>query len=187
MRPCRFDLQSTVVSSKYLIDFCDEFQFSPRYWRIKVRILMIKRSEGRSIHYRMAQRRIGKTATIVLLALLVLIGFSKAADQDGNCIQAVAIGTETDMYKEALTASLIKELQQSSDSYYDGSYSVFPTVELDTTELEQIYRQEGKTILAFKIMPFIGPHNTVGIDHLTLSLDSRGNITLLDYQHSEDF
>ena len=93
----------------------------------------------------------------------------------------------SDMYKEALTASLIKELQQSSDSYYDGSYSVFPTVELDTTELEQIYRQEGKTILAFKIMPFIGPHNTVGIDHLTLSLDSRGNITLLDYQHSEDF
>ncbi len=105
----------------------------------------------------MAQRRIGKTATIVLLALLVMIGFSKAADRDGSCIQAVAIGAETDMYKEALTASLIKELQQSSDSYYDGSYSVFPTVELDTTELEQIYRQEGKTILAFKIMPFIGP------------------------------
>ena len=105
----------------------------------------------------MAQKRIGKTATIVLLALLVMIGFSKAANQDGSYIQAVAIGTETDIYKEALTASLIKELQQSSDSYYDGSYSVFPTVELDTTELEQIYRQEGKTILAFKIMPFIGP------------------------------
>ena len=114
MRPCRFDLQSTVVSSKYLIDFCDEFQFSPRYWRIKVRILMIKCSEGRSIHYRMAQRRIGKTATIVLLALLVMIGFSKAADQDGSCIQAVAIGAETDMYKEALTASLIKELQRET-------------------------------------------------------------------------
>ena len=187
MWPCRFNLQSTVVSSKYLIDFFNEFQFSPRYWLIKVCILVIRHSEGRSIHYRMAQRRTGKTATIVLLALLVMIGFSKAADQDGSCIQAVAIGTETDMYKEALTASLIKELQQSSDSYYDGSYSVFPTVELETTELEQIYRQEGKTILAFKIMPFIGPHNTVGIDRLTLSLDSRGNTTLLDYQHSEDF
>ena len=106
MRPCRFDLQSTVVSSQYLIDFCNEFQFSPRYWLIKVRILMIKCSEGRSIHYRMAQSRTGKTATIVLLALLVMIGFSKAADQDDSCIQAVAIGTETDMYKEALTASL---------------------------------------------------------------------------------
>jgi len=148
---------------------------------------MIKRSEGRSIHYKMAQKRIGKAAIIVLLALLVMIGFSNAANQEGSCIQAVAMSTETDMYREALTASLIKDLQQFSDSYYDGSYSVLPTVELDTTELEQVYRQEGKTILAFKIMPFIGPHNTVGIDHLTLSLDSRGNITLLDYQHSEDF
>ena len=48
----------------------------------------------------MAQKRIGKTATIVLLALLVMIGFSKAANQDGSYIQAVAIGTETDIYKE---------------------------------------------------------------------------------------
>ena len=148
---------------------------------------MIKRSEGGSVHYKMAQKRIGKTAIIVLLALLVIIGLSKAANQDGNCVQTMAMSSETDIYKEALTASLIKELQQSADRYYGGSYSVFPTVELSTTELEQLYRQGSKTILAFKIMPFIGPHNTVGIDHLTLSLDSRGNITLLNYQHSEDF
>ena len=37
-----------------------------------------------------------------LLALLVLIGFSKAADQDGSCIQAVAIGTETDIMPTVL-------------------------------------------------------------------------------------
>jgi len=99
----------------------------------------------------------------------------------------MSANTETDIYKETLTVSLLKELQQASNRYYDGSYSVFPTVELATTELEQIYKQEGKTILEFKIMPFIGPHNTVGVDHLTLSLDNRGNVTVLDYQHSENF
>lgn len=36
-------------------------------------------------------------------------------------------------------------------------------------------------------MPFIGPNNTVGINRLTLSLDNRENVTVLDYQHSENF
>lgn len=84
----------------------------------------------------------------------------------------MSANVETAMYEDALTVSLLKELQQASNNYYDGSYQVFPTVELDTTELKQIYKRDGKTILEFKIMPFIGPHNTVGIDYLTLSLDN---------------
>lgn len=135
----------------------------------------------------MAPKRIRRIAIISVLTLLSIIIFSKAANQDGNFVQTMSANAETDIYKETLTVSLLKELQQASNRYYDGSYSVFPTVELATTELEQIYKQEGKIILEFKIMPFIGPHNTVGVDHLTLSLDNRGNVTVLDYQHSENF
>lgn len=135
----------------------------------------------------MAPKRIRRIAIISVLTLLCVISFAKATNQNGNFVQTISANTETDIYKETLTVSLLKELQQASNRYYDGSYSVFPTVELATTELEQIYKQEGKTILEFKIMPFIGPHNTVGIDHLTLSLDNRGNVTILDYQHSENF
>lgn len=135
----------------------------------------------------MAPKRIRRIAIILVLTLLSIISFSKAANQDGNFVPSISADTETDIYKEALTVSMLKELQQASNRYYDGSYSVFPTVELAAAELEQIYKQEGKTILEFKIMPFIGPHNTVGIDHLTLSLDNRGNVKILDYQHSENF
>ena len=135
----------------------------------------------------MAPKRIRRIAVISVLALLSIISFSKAVNRDGNFVQAMSANAETDIYKETLTVSLLKELQQASNRYYDGSYSVFPTVELVTTELEQICKQEDKTILEFKIMPFIGPHNTVGVDHITLSLDHRGNVTVLDYQHSENF
>lgn len=135
----------------------------------------------------MAPKRIRRIAVISVLALLSIISFSKAVHRDGNFVQAMSANAETDIYKETLTVSLLKELQQASNRYYDGSYSVFPIVELVTTEVEQICKQEGKTILEFKIMPFIGPHNTVGVDHITLSLDHRGNVTVLDYQHSENF
>ena len=135
----------------------------------------------------MAPKRIRRIAVISILTLLSIISFSKAVNRDGNFVQAMSANAETDIYKETLTVSLLKELQQASNRYYDGSYSVFPTVELVTTKLEQICKQEGKTILEFKIMPFIGPHNTVGVDHITLSLDHRGNVTVLDYQHSENF
>ena len=135
----------------------------------------------------MAPKRIRRIAIISVLTLLSIISFSKAVNRDGNFVQAMSANAETDIYKETLTVSLLKELQQASNRYYDGSYSVFPTVELVTTKLEQICKQEGKTILEFKIMPFIGPHNTVGVDHITLSLDHRGNVTVLDYQHSENF
>ena len=114
----------------------------------------------------MAPKRIRRIAIISVLTLLSIISFAKAANQNENSVQTISANTETDIYKETLTVSLLKELQQASNRYYDGSYSVFPTVELATTELEQIYKQEGKTILEFKIMPFIGPHNIVGIDHL---------------------
>ena len=135
----------------------------------------------------MAPKRIRRIAVISVLTLLSIISFSKAVNRDGNFVQAMSANAENDIYKETLTVSLLKELQQASNRYYDGSYSVFPTVELVTTKLEQICKQEGKTILEFKIMPFIGPHNTVGVDHITLSLDHRGNVTVLDYQHSENF
>lgn len=135
----------------------------------------------------MALKVIRKAAIIFALTVLGIISFANAANQNSSNVYAMSTNVKDDIYEEALSASLLKELQQASNNYYENSYPVFPTVELDTTELQQIYKQKGKTILEFKIMPFIGPHNTVGIDHLTLSLDNRGNIMVVDYKHSENF
>ena len=132
-------------------------------------------------------KRIRSAAIIFALVLLGIIGFSKVTEHDKKYVQTMSTSVESDIYEEVLIVSLLNTLQQASNSYYEGSYPVLPTVELDTTELKQIYKHKGKTILEFKIMPFTGPHNTIGIDHLTLSIDNSGNVMVLDYQHSEDF
>lgn len=142
---------------------------------------------GKGFSNSMSLKRIRSAAIIFTLVLLGIIGFSKVTDHDRKCVQTMSSSVESDMYEEALIVSLLNTLQQASNRYYEGSYPVLPTVELDTTELEQIYKEKGKTILEFKIMPFTGPHNTVGIDHLTLSLDNNGHVLVLEYQHSDDF
>lgn len=135
----------------------------------------------------MSLKRLKSAAIIFVIVLLGMISFARGSEPDHKYVQTISTSVESDMYEEALIRSLLNKLQQASNSYYEGSYPVHPTVEQDTTELIQIYKQNGKTILEFKIMPFIGPHNTVGIDYPTLSVDRNGNIMVLEYRHFDDF
>lgn len=134
----------------------------------------------------MSWNKIKRTGILLLFmfGLFSLSGLAVGFTQETNQIQTFS--KDFDVYSETIIRALLKELQQASDDYYDNSYPVFPTVELDTTKLKDISKQQGKTIVEFEIMPFIGPHNTVGIDSVALSLD-RGNITVINYQHNEDF
>lgn len=131
-----------------------------------------------------------KSAGIIILfmfGLFSLSGFAIGSAQETSMVQTLSKNNDADVYVETIVLALLNELQQASDNYYCNSYPILPTVELATTEIKDISKQHGKIVLEFEIMPFIGPHNTVGIDSVTLSLDSRGNIAVINYQHNEDF
>lgn len=73
-----------------------------------------------------------------------------------------------ELYQDIFATLLAPYIDKAVEDYYDNSYTVAPY----DTEVLSVERPNGYRTFAFrlklKILPYLGPHNTVGEDHLII-------------------
>lgn len=88
--------------------------------------------------------------------------------------------------KILLINTYLKYIQDASDNFYKGYFTISPTVAYYYVWVEKISVDSSTnptSIVTFISMPFVNAHWTVGIDEITFSADYVGNIKLKKFKH----
>jgi hypothetical protein len=91
----------------------------------------------------------------------------------------------TDLYQEMLVTALDPYIQKSVAEYYNCKYVMAPpyvvkVMEAKRPSVDQMYE------LKLEAEPYIGPHDQVGIDRLTMAI-SPTEINIISFQHLKSF
>ncbi len=105
------------------------------------------------------------------------------------------IGILTALYRQQIYEAKLRdgliltvfrdELQQAADSYYDSQPGV--TVASYFGEVLSLSHASDGYYIKFRVFPYIGAHNTIGIDEVTYFVSNSGNITIKEYLHMKDY
>ncbi len=114
-------------------------------------------------------------------------GLIKAPPENSNAdlIQAPAGQKETELYQEMLITALYPYIQKSVTEYYNSKDVLAPpyavqVVEATRPTAEQVYE------LRLEVEPYAGPHDSVGIDRITMRISPTA-IDVVSFEHIESF
>lgn len=85
--------------------------------------------------------------------------------------------------EDLLVNTYLKRIQRVSDSFYQEYYTVVPTVTSGEVRVKELQSDSTKGQVTFTVEPFLGPHDTIGVDEITFSADYMGNIKVEEVKH----
>ncbi len=90
---------------------------------------------------------------------------------------------------DIIVSFLFAHTQKAVDDFYSKYLTEIPGADPNFDKVLSIERIGGENRLHFLIkvetMPYIGPHNTVGRDHITFKLNALGEVILEKFEHIE--
>ncbi|WP_160680834.1 DUF3888 domain-containing protein [Clostridium sp. C8-1-8] len=116
--------------------------------------------------------------------------FTASASEQINLVEKYNYNLQEEskeiLYNDIIMAMLTPYIQREVEKYYGTYYSVEPWA----NDIVSIERPNGDRtsyfIIEIEIMPYTGPHNSVGIDRITISIDS-SEIKVLKFKHLHSF
>lgn len=90
--------------------------------------------------------------------------------------------TEESKYNQVLINSYLEKIKIASNDFYDEYYNKLPSV-INSISIKNIILENSNSIITFTSYPYLGPHNTIGIDEITFIADYKGNIELQNFNH----
>lgn len=88
-----------------------------------------------------------------------------------------------DNYKQLLVNTYLTRIKEASDDFYNEYYTISPVVNYYSVFVKDIYSNNRNNYITFSSEPYLGPHDTIGIDEITFSADYLGNVTLEKFSH----
>jgi len=105
-------------------------------------------------------------------------------DQDNVMSSAYMQSSDKqDDYKQLLVNTYLTKIIEASDNFYDEYYTISPIVNYYSVNVKNIFSYNRKNYITFTSLPYLGPHDTIGIDEITFSADYLGNVTLEKFNH----
>jgi hypothetical protein len=95
--------------------------------------------------------------------------------------------SETETFKN-MVITLIKPYVDNAIADYYSEYMVCPPREdpFSYEFLSIVKNSNYSYTLKLQVQPFVGPHNSVGLDHITLKIDTEG-VTIEKYEHLKSY
>ena len=101
-----------------------------------------------------------------------------------NAEKAVSAAFEEQPVSEKLLVSLfLDNIQEQCNLFYMPYYTIAPTVAYYFTTVKEIKETQTSVFITFTVLPYIGPHDTIGMDEITFSVDHAGEITMEKFKH----
>lgn len=96
-------------------------------------------------------------------------------------------GSIEELYQDIFVTLLLPYIDKEVEDYYGTPYAVAPyLVNILSVERPNSYRTFG-FIIKLEVLPYTGPHNTVGIDHITIRVRSGPKIDIEKFEHIKSF
>ncbi|MDQ0192778.1 DUF3888 domain-containing protein [Paenibacillus wynnii] len=131
-----------------------------------------------------------KLKIILILFSLMLIISPLETEAHSDIPKPQQDSTELQL-QDMLMLFLRPTIQDAVNNYYSKNFKEPPLVFPYDIDVVQIKRKNGFRGFAFlitvNVMPFVGPHNYVGMDRMTLEVSAGPTAKLIKYNHLKDF
>lgn len=96
-------------------------------------------------------------------------------------------GSSEELYQDIFVTLLLQHIDNAVENYYGTYYTVAPyMVNVLSVERPNGYRTF-EFIIELEILPYTGPHNVVGIDHITIKVSSGPKIEVEKFEHIKSY
>lgn len=99
-------------------------------------------------------------------------------------------GSLEEMYQDVFMTLLLPYVREAVTNYYEINAGYSPIVDPWQPKVLSIERPEGYRTFSFiiklKVLPYLGAHNSIGVDHVTISVSS-GKIRIEKFEHIESY
>ena len=113
---------------------------------------------------------------VILCVILSCIFYRKSVPCSSNTI-------ERNKYDQAIINTYLDKISSASNDFYDEYYTKLPSVMYYTVSIKDIVSEKSNSIITFNSYPYLGPHDTIGIDEITFVADYMGNVKLQSFNH----
>lgn len=90
---------------------------------------------------------------------------------------------ERNKYDQAIINTYLDKIKAASNDFYNEYYAKLPSVMYYTVSIKDIVSEKSNSIITFNSYPYLGPHDTIGIDEITFVADYMGNVKLQSFNH----
>ncbi len=122
------------------------------------------------------------TAAVVLFMLL---GITPAY---GTSADTSAESPSADVYRELCLKLISPYVNKAINHYYDEYLTYLPredTWDYRVLSIETPNPGYYYYTVKLEVLPYVGPHLTIGRDHITLKIDNRGAVEIALFEHLE--
>ena len=95
-----------------------------------------------------------------------------------------------ELYQDVSMMMLLPYIQKEVNNYYEKITGYSPSVDpwwIDMISIERPYGYRSFTfIIKLKVNPYLGAHNSIGVDHITIRV-SYDKVEILNYEHIKDY
>lgn len=101
----------------------------------------------------------------------------------------VSVNEEIELYRNLFITLLHPYVEEAIDNYYNDYLKYLPREDLfdyNILSIKRIPNHNYSYVIKLEVVPFVGPHLSVGIDHITLTLDLNG-VKVLKFKHIKSY
>ena len=113
---------------------------------------------------------------VIFCVILSCIFYRKSVPCSSNTI-------ERNKYDQAIINTYLDKIKSASNDFYNEYYAKLPSVMYYTVSIKDIVSEKSNSIITFNSYPYLGPHDTIGIDEITFVADYMGNVKLQSFNH----
>lgn len=113
---------------------------------------------------------------VIFSGILSCIFYRKSIPCSSNTI-------EINKYDQAIINTYLDKIKSASNDFYNEYYAKLPSVMYYTVSIKDIVSEKSNSIITFNSYPYLGPHDTIGIDEITFVADYMGNVKLQSFNH----
>lgn len=105
-----------------------------------------------------------------------------------NKLENVPVSLENQTLENtALVRLFMNAIQEQSNLFYEPYYTIHPNIVDYWTTIKDIDKNGSQIHVTFSTLPYIGPHDTIGEDDITFSINCSGDIAMLDFKHLKSY
>ena len=126
----------------------------------------------------------------ILVASITFFLYTKP-DSIATKLQPGEAESKEILYQDILITLLMPQINKAIDNYYSEYLTETPSEAPYFVKILNVRRPNGDRtsyfIIKFEVMPYIGPHNSVGKDHITLAVKYGEEPVVIKFEHIESY
>lgn len=120
---------------------------------------------------------------IIYLVIFVILCLFFSGLFYRKSITCLSNSSEKSKYDQAIINTYLDKISSASNEFYNEYYTKTPSVMYYTVSIKDIVSENSNSIIVFISYPYLGPHDTIGMDEITFIADYMGNIELQSFNH----